>query len=65
MCGLRKFLERDHREAQIFTIKEKVIKIGAFFDKISVNKHKNMFFTDELYIACSFEEWVKKYGDIM
>ena len=41
---LRKFLERDHHEADIIPIekkkeKKKIVKIGAFFDKISENKH--------------------------
>ena len=38
MSGLRKFIERDHYDAKIFPTK-KIIKIGAFFKKISVKKH--------------------------
>ena len=48
-CRLRKFLERNHHEAQIFpttTTKKKVIKIGAFFENISVYKHKKSIQTN-------------------
>ena len=42
-CRLRKILERDHHEAEIFPTKKKKekkkIKIDAFFEKISVNNH--------------------------
>ena len=38
-CGLRKLLERDPHEAEIFPRKKKDIKIGAFLKKKSVNKH--------------------------
>ena len=58
MGQLRKFLEEDHHEAEIIQ-KKKKIKIGPFFEKISVNKSMKKIYMQMNCITFSSGKSVK------